>query len=258
MTEDRTASPTSASGLTTYVGNNIIIITSINLVNDKERIIMGINAVTIAIRFLFIAATMAHAHLVSRESTPSKHHSRFDDSGESTGSYTLLTSEEIQLKLEELAEVYPDFVHMTTAQERYGLATAGSEEDCPFHDAVGCLNFILTIQDFVTHPEGSESSARLPEVYWSGSLHGNERVGPTAVMHAASLLLEAAFCEALPRTLQEEELARTCRQALQEKGIDDYDRKWLARLVSTRRIVMTPTSKFLQEYYCKLLNIETH
>ncbi|KAL3943524.1 MAG: hypothetical protein SGBAC_002419 [Bacillariaceae sp.] len=167
--------------------------------------------------------------------------------------YSIWSSEEIKMKLDKWKEVYPDFFHMTSAQEKYGLPAAGTDKDCPFHDVTGCHNFIVTIQDFITHPESSDTSARLPEVYWSGCLHGNERVGPTSIMHAASLLLQAASCEALPRTKEKDEIAaaRKCRQELEKKGISEHQRKWLARLVSTRRIVMTPTTNALGYYRIK-------
>ena len=151
---------------------------------------------------------------------------------------------------------YPDFVRVTTAQEKYGLQTAGNKHDCPFdhndennNTTKGCSVYLFTIQDFGSHPLDSESSSRLPEVFWSGAVHGDERVGPTSVMEAAKLLLEAAHCESLPRVvgnrddhhhgLQE---ARDCRKTLHNKGIDDVHRKWLARLVGTRRIVVAPTA----------------
>lgn len=147
-------------------------------------------------------------------------------------------------------------MNVTTAQDAYGLATAGGTDDCPFDDGVdGCLNYILTIQDFDAHPEGSDSSNRLPEVLWSGEVHGNEQVGPTAVLEAAQLLMDAATCEAHPKReiktkdpdAWENELARaeTCRQELRDFGISDSQRKWLARLVSTRRIVIVPTANAL-------------
>lgn len=162
---------------------------------------------------------------------------------------------------------YPDLIRVTTSQEKYNLPTAGTKDDCPFYEEdKGCPNYIFEIQDFVANPEDSYSSNHLPEVFWSGCLHGNERVGPTSVMEAASLLLEAASCEALPRynarkvttndpatkdygTLEEQKVeARSCRQALKEKGIDDVHRKWLARLVTTRRLVVVPTANALGYY----------
>lgn len=147
--------------------------------------------------------------------------------------------------LEEWAEKYPDLISVTTAQEAYGLPTAGTANDCPFDKGKGCLNYMFTIQDFISHPVDSESSNNLPEVFWSGCVHGNERVGPTSVMEAANLLLESAHCEGLPRgspSAKGLKEARECRKALHNKGIDDVHRKWLARLVSTRRIVVVPTA----------------
>jgi Zinc carboxypeptidase len=93
---------------------------------------------------------------------------------------------------------------------------------------------------------------------WSGELHGNERVGPTAVLEATQLLLDAAMCEALPRTSirtedpkawkNELQRARDCRDELYSRGIDDPHRQWLARLVTTRRITVVPTANALGYY----------
>jgi hypothetical protein len=172
--------------------------------------------------------------------------------------YHLRSSAEIKDKLDEWNARYaPDLVHVTTSQETYQLPAAGTAEDCPFYEGEGCPNYIVTIQDFVAHPEGSYSSNRLPEVLWSGCLHGDERVGPTAVVEAADILLAAASCEALPKYLtndgtmteqqyqQQLDQATKCRQTLAEQGIDDVHRQWLARLVATRRIIVVPTANAL-------------
>ena len=158
--------------------------------------------------------------------------------------YHIWDPSEIPPVLEEWAEKYPDLISVTTAQEAYGLPTAGDKHDCPFDKGKGCLNYMFTIQDFISHPTDSESSNNLPEVFWSGCVHGNERVGPTSVMEAANLLLESAHCEGFPKKGRPETLkeAKDCRKALHNKGIDDVHRKWLARLVSTRRIVVVPTA----------------
>lgn len=160
-----------------------------------------------------------------------------------------------QKQLLQWAEEYPDLIRVTTSQEKFGLPAAGGTDDCPFYEKDGCPNYIFQIQDFTVHPEGSYSSNHLPEVLWSGCLHGNERVGPTAVMEAAALLLEAAQCEALPRRRDsgdshddiqvQLQQAKQCRTLLQEKGIDSVHRRWLARLVTTRRIVVVPTANAL-------------
>ena len=161
---------------------------------------------------------------------------------ESAKSYRLLSSEEIHVLLEEFLVKYPYFVKLTTAQEAFGLPSAGSAYDCPWDERNGCPNAILTIQDYIQHPDGSESSNTLPEVFWSGCVHGNERVGPTVVMETASLLLEAATCEWLLRSGSANDI---CRATLAESGIDDIQRQWLARLVSTRRIVIVPTGNVM-------------
>jgi hypothetical protein len=170
--------------------------------------------------------------------------------------YTLLSSREIRDLLLQWADDYPTLLKLTTAQEAYGLPAAGTARDCTFDSQVnGCLNYIFTLQDFVTHPEGSESSNRLPEVLLSGEVHGDERVGPTAVMETASLLLLAASCVAYPRWEVKSNpaawendlaLAAACRQrAWTEYGVDESQLQWLARLVTTRRIVIVPTANAL-------------
>lgn len=174
---------------------------------------------------------------------------------EDVQTYVLWDASKFPYVLEEWKTMYPDFIRVTTAQDLYGLPAAGDDGDCPFYPAKGCPNYIFTIQDFVVHTDDSESSKNLPEVFWSGCLHGNERVGPSSVMEAASLLLESALCESLPRSKTssssfDEELqqAKVCRRKLRQKGVDDFHRKWLARLVSTRRIVVVPTANALGYY----------
>jgi hypothetical protein len=183
-------------------------------------------------------------------------------SNESTKDYYLWTAQEIQNRLLALAGNYSDFVRLTTAQEAYGLPASGEAGDCPFDTEIdGCFIYILTLQDYVIHPEGSNSSKRLPEVLLNGALHGDERVGPTAVMETAELLLQAARCEESPNKLRvlqtqsavawQEELAysTSCRSnLLKTRGIDDRQRQWLARLLSTRRVVILPTANAVGYY----------
>ena len=129
----------------------------------------------------------------------------------------------------ELAEDYPELVTLKNAQDEYGLAVAGGVDDCPLDDdftrrllkldetyvasgrrnesharllttsTAGCKNWFLTLEDAETHYAKSESKKHLPTLFVSGSVHGNERVGSTAVLEYAALVLEAANCESLPR-----------------------------------------------------------
>ena len=162
-------------------------------------------------------------------------------------SYRLWTPEEIKQELDLWATKYPDLVQISSAQETFGLPLAGNQTECANENQTGCQTYFFTIQDFIAHPVSSESSTQLPEVFWNGAFLGSERLGPTIVMEAASLLLEAASCEAKPRRNglpwnQELNDAWSCRLQLKEKGIDDERRRWLARLVSTRRIVSLPSA----------------
>jgi len=154
--------------------------------------------------------------------------------------YQILSSEEIYGQIQELQKTYPEFLRVTTSQEKYGLPQAGRATDCPFMNdgKNGCPNWILEIQDYTVHPYGSDSSNELPSVLWSGCLHGNERVGPTATMEAVTLLLKAAQCE----STDNKEL---CRSQLEDIGMDNAHRKWLARLVTTRRLIVVPTANAL-------------
>ncbi|CAB9526608.1 Zinc carboxypeptidase [Seminavis robusta] len=172
--------------------------------------------------------------------------------------YKLLTAQQISDTLTSWQVEYPNFVTTHTSQEKFGLPAAGFSYDCPFDPQVdGCLNYYAVVQDYVAHPPGSTSSNRLPTMLLSGELHGNERVGPTAVMEATRILLEAAACQALPRFTHNNDTqweldsakAVTCQGRLSDRyGMSDIQQQWLARLVSTRRIIVVPTANALGYY----------
>lgn len=166
-----------------------------------------------------------------------------------SSSQELWTGKRIKETLDDWRQQYPQLLRVSTAHETFHIPRSGGGNDCPYDEHVtGCENYFFTIQDFVTHPEGSVSSSHLPEVFWSGALHGDERLGPTVVMETAAVLLAAAACEALPGVypgLNEVSDAKDCREDLRANGVDDRQRKWLARLVSTRRIVVIPSANSL-------------
>lgn len=213
---------------------------------------------------LYIGVSWSHQSLIrsSRQNTllrqPFKR--QLDETPSNVQYYALWSPEEIGNRARRWAEHYTDLITVTTAQEKYGLPAAGTESDCPFEaDQPGCRNYILTIQDYTTHPEGSDSSARLPEVFWSGEVHGDEQVGPTTVLETAQLLMDATMCVAHPRLAiqqtgdaqqwkNEMEIARSCRRDFSARGIDEDHLKWMARLVATRRIVIVPTANALGYY----------
>ena len=186
--------------------------------------------------------------------------------------YGYLDAEGIFISLNALAKSYPFLVKLTSTQELYNLPPVGNETDCPYEhnferrrlsDNKGCYTWILIIQDKLAHLEGSDSYHTLPEVLINGGLHGDEMIGPTVAIEAASLLLDAAHCESMPHGMEpksddiekwnkwEDDLrkARVCRKLLKNRGVDDIQRKWLARLVTTRRIVIVPTSNALGYFH---------
>ena len=169
-------------------------------------------------------------------------------------SFHLWEPNEIVETLSAWKKQYPNLVKVSTSQQEYGLDQAGTSEDCPYdvHHS-GCLNHFFTIQDYVAHPIGSNSAASLPEILWTGSMHGDQQFGPSVVMEAASILLKAAACEAKPnleaKNWQQEIIeAQSCRSELRSQGIDDAYRQWLARLVVTRKIVVVPNPNALGQY----------
>lgn len=168
--------------------------------------------------------------------------------------FKLLTPEEIHHTLLLLAVQHPRLTTLTTAQEAFGLPPTGQNPtDCPYTaDGGGCLTPILTIEDKVAH--GNETgSSTLPEVLLIGALNGRDRVGPTALIETARLLLLAAHCTATdPESRNSDSLRKDgnghqpCDAVLEERyGMTPPLRRWLARLVATRRIVMIPTANSL-------------
>ena len=181
--------------------------------------------------------------------------------------FSILSSSEILIELQALAKTHPHLITLNSSQEVYQLPAAGNAKDCPFDRegtapiASGCKNYFVTLQDTILHPPGSLSYRSLPEVFLSGALHGDERVGPTAVVHLARFIVEAADCEAKPMKRRgpasiwtdieqkqfeiELQQRKQCIQDLYDKGVTDAQRKWLARLAATRRIVIVPTANAL-------------
>jgi len=153
--------------------------------------------------------------------------------------YTIYKYEQIYNMMMEWRDKYPDLIRVETSQEKYGLSRVGGSNDCWFDTSgIGCANHFFTLQDFIRYPENSLGDKYLPTVLLSGALHGNERIGPSAVMEASSLLLRATECEASN--------SNTCKEKLwNEEGINTAQRQWLARLVGSRRIIVVPAANAL-------------
>ena len=175
--------------------------------------------------------------------------------GSSPIPFRLLFQEEFGSRIKDLAGKFPEFIQLhTTNEDILGVPPKADMEDCPYDfTGKGCRTYMLTIQDFVAYPIQSQHSDELPEVFLNAAMHGDELLGPTSLLETVELLVEAASCEARPSLVasnRRQELfeAKLCRERLLERGIGTEERKWLARLVSTRRIVVLPIANELGFY----------
>ena len=117
--------------------------------------------------------------------------------------YTHLTFAALVREVRNLAASYPHLAVAWTAQERYGLATAGQ---C---GRTACEVWVLEL----THRASLERHPERPDVLVSGALHGDERVGPLVTLELARWLLHR------------------------------YDTDpWARRLVHTRRLLLVPAA----------------
>ena len=124
---------------------------------------------------------------------------------------------------------------------------------------VPCKNYYFTIEDKVMaageaadeeRAEGSDpyqSSSYKPDLFFSGEVHGDEMVGPLAVIHTAELLLHAASCARHYYATSTPDVGSSphCKSWFGDHGYSEQDMRWLANLVSSRRIIMSPMSNAL-------------
>ena len=93
-------------------------------------------------------------------------------------SYVRLSLDEIVVEMQLLATRYSQFVTYDTSQNRYGLPST-----CPSSSSqnTGCYNHFLIISDPIIYShksgEGQIALQHRPDVFLSGALHGDERVG---------------------------------------------------------------------------------
>ena len=101
-------------------------------------------------------------------------------------------------RLRALEKQFQDFVEVYTAQERFGLPSFGecgpNGAPCEVWIARVTHEASLRPSSTGTIAGSSGSGDERPEVFFSGALHGNERIGPTTVVEAARLLAEVASC----------------------------------------------------------------
>jgi hypothetical protein len=94
--------------------------------------------------------------------------------------------------MERLARAYPHLMQLHTAQERYGLKAVGS---CAGMPGRLCLQHFMVLTNHTSLQE--MKPVQRPAIFISGTLHGNELVGPTATVAAAEWLLTRAAAHPL-------------------------------------------------------------
>lgn len=125
--------------------------------------------------------------------------------------------------LHELADKYPEVIRLSVAQETYKLPYPKEltcVEDDTSGELVPCKHFVVHLTNHSTLPDVNR-----PEVFISGALHGNERVGPITTVELITLMAKYATSYA---------------KGDRSEPDTENTRKWLYELVNTRSIYLTP------------------
>ncbi|KAG1703771.1 hypothetical protein DVH05_006786 [Phytophthora capsici] len=133
------------------------------------------------------------------------------------------TYAEMSKYLLELNSTFPDVVQVSVAQETYALPYP-EELQCIVDDKTEatepCKQFVVHLTNHSTLASDPER----PEVFISGALHGNERVGPNAAIELIALVAHA-----------------TSRYGTDESVKPTLDtQRWLKELVNSRNVLVTP------------------
>ena len=162
---------------------------------------------------LFVAAAAATALLLLTTS-----------SSASQTPYKMLTYDDIQNVVYELENKYPDLVDVYSAQDApFFLNSPGS---CGYG---ACKQLYIRITDESTLPDKDR-----PEIFLSGSLHGNERIGPTTTVEFMRMLVEH-YAQYLSSGDDDQQ---------QDGGGD-----WLTRLVARRSLWIMPSANAYGYYH---------
>uniref|UniRef100_K3WED6 Peptidase M14 domain-containing protein n=1 Tax=Globisporangium ultimum (strain ATCC 200006 / CBS 805.95 / DAOM BR144) TaxID=431595 RepID=K3WED6_GLOUD len=124
--------------------------------------------------------------------------------------------------LQELSAKYPEVIRLSVAQETYKLPYPEKLmciENDETKEPVHCKHFVVHLTNHSTLPDATR-----PEVFISGALHGNERVGPITAVELITIMAEYATSYANGNVTDD---------ALNTK-------RWLYELVNTRSIYLTP------------------
>ncbi|KAF0700756.1 Aste57867_8709 [Aphanomyces stellatus] len=144
-----------------------------------------------------------------------------EGSGDMDALFQYRSYQEMVRTMKALNASHPNLVDLFVAQDTYGLPYP-PELECAEDDvgAVPCKQYVLRITN-----ESSVDADR-PEVFFSGALHGDERIGPQATMEMALLLVD--YASSYSKTSPDAD------PAIQRS------KEWLWRLVNSRAIYIVP------------------
>ena len=99
--------------------------------------------------------------------------------------YAYLSYAEVVARMEEMKATHPSLVDLYDAQTRYGLPNVGRCSAPGAQPSVPCRQVIMEIGN------RGKATSGTPEIFLSGALHGNEVIGPTAMVELAAFLLDS-------------------------------------------------------------------
>lgn len=142
-----------------------------------------------------------------------------------SGNFQFLSFEEIQKAALELKGQY---AKVESAEEMFGVRAARDSKS-----GLSCSPLIIR----VSHIGSLDSDQQRPQVFISGEIHGDEKIGPISSLFTAQLLVWSASCE-----IDKDE--NSCK-LLREIAVSKDQRVWLTHLATRRDTFIIPTTNCL-------------
>jgi hypothetical protein len=133
----------------------------------------------------------------------------------------------------DIAKLGGSFAHIRTAEELLGVEKARESRS-----GFTCSPPIVR----VSHIDSLDSDVERPQVLLSGEIHGDERIGPAAVLHTGYLMVTSAKCAI-------EGDQASCTMLVEEDGLNQSQIVWLAFLATRRDTFIVPTANCLGYKY---------
>lgn len=135
--------------------------------------------------------------------------------------------DEMVARLMELNQTYPEVIRVGVLQDMYNLTYPQSlicseASEVAAQDNL-CRQFVVHVTNHSTMPD-----EKRPEVFFSGALHGDERVGPATTIELIALL--AKYATAVANGTYASNTTASVERSMQ----------WIYGLVNTRSVYITP------------------